>query len=95
MGLDSLTRGEIMVTDQDFQQLRKRVIQLEGQVAFLYKHLGVTFVPEPGPGDDPRIIELLKKGKTLDAIKLYRELNDESLLGAQQAVEDMQRRLGI
>ena len=75
--------------------LRQRITRLEGQVEFLYKHLGVTFVPEAGPADDPRIIELVKKGKTIDAIKLYRDLNGASLPDANQAVEDMQRRLGI
>jgi hypothetical protein len=68
--------------------------QLGTQVAFLYEHLGVTFVTKP-PDDDPRIIELIKKGKTLDALKLYRELNDESLPVAQQGVEDIRRRLGL
>lgn len=28
-----------MVTEQDLGKLRERVIHLEGQVAFLYKHL--------------------------------------------------------
>lgn len=84
-----------MVTDQDLQHLRKRVTQLEGQVAFLYKHLGLTFVPETNISDDPGIIELLKKGKMIDAIKIYRELNDAGLAEAKDAVEDIQRRLGI
>ncbi len=75
--------------------LRQQIVHLEGQVEFLYKHLGVTFVPAAGLGDDPRIIELIKKGKTIDAIKLYRDLNGASLPDANQAVEDMQRRLGI
>ena len=84
-----------MVLDQEVQQLRVRVAQLEAYVAFLYKHLGVTFVPETNPGDDPRVIELIKKGKMIDAIKIYRELSNTSLPDAKQAVEDMQRRLGI
>jgi hypothetical protein len=84
-----------MVSDQDFQQLRSRVLQLEDQVAFLYKHLGVTFVPEAGLGDDPRIVDLLQKGKTIDAIKVYRELTRCGLADAKRGVEDIQRRLGL
>ncbi len=61
-----------MVTEQDLGRLRDRVIHLEGQVAFLYKHLGVTFVPEAAPGDDPQIIEALKKDNLLEAVKVYR-----------------------
>jgi ribosomal protein L7/L12 len=84
-----------MVSDQDFQQLRSRMIHLEGQVEFLYKHLGVTFVPEAAPGDDPRIIELIQKGKKIDAIKIYRDLTNAGLADAKQAVEEIQRRLGL
>jgi hypothetical protein len=84
-----------MVTEQDLAQLRRRITQLEGQVAFLYKHLGVTFVPEPGPDDDPRIIEQIKKGNMIEAIKLYREITEAGLAEAKLAVEDIQRRLGI
>ena len=44
--LHSTSRRAIMVTAEDLAKMRDRVIQLEGQVKFLYKHLGVTFVPE-------------------------------------------------
>ena len=52
-----------MQPEIEIQKLSKRIIQLEGQVAFLYKHLGVEFVPEAAPNDDPRIVEIVKKGK--------------------------------
>jgi hypothetical protein len=32
-------------------------MQLEGQLNFLYNHFGVTFEPEPVPGEGPRVIE--------------------------------------
>lgn len=84
-----------MVSDEHFARLQARVIQLEAQVAFLYKHLGATFVPESRLGDDPRIIEQLKKGNMIEAIKVHRELNNSSLVEAKQAVEEMKGRLGI
>lgn len=84
-----------MVTDEDLRALRKRVIHLEGQVAFLYKHLGVTFVPEPAPDDDPGVIEQIKKGNIIEAIKLYRQVNDAGLAEAKAAVEAIQMRLGV
>ena len=83
-----------MVTDEDMQRLRGRVKLLEGQVAFLYQHLGVTYVPEPGPDEDPRIIEQIRKGNLIEAIKIYRELHDAGLTEAKQAVEEIQKRLG-
>jgi ribosomal protein L7/L12 len=84
-----------MVSDQDFQQLRSRMLELEDQVAFLYKHFGVVFVPEAGVGDDPRIVDLLRQGKMIDAIKIYRELTRCGLAEAKRGVEDIQRRLGL
>ena len=84
-----------MADELEIAQLRKRVILLEGQVAFLYEHLGITFVPETRLNDDPRIIEQLKKGNIIGAIKIHRELNNSGLAEAKQAVEEMQGRLGL
>jgi len=50
-----------MVTDQDFKDLQRRVMQLEAKLAFLYNHFGVPFEPDNAPGDDPRVIEQIKK----------------------------------
>jgi ribosomal protein L7/L12 len=84
-----------MVTEHDLTILRTRIVHLEGQVAFLYKHLGLTFVPEPSPEDDTRIIDALKKGNLLEAIKVYRELYNSDMVTAKQAVEEIQGRLGL
>ncbi len=84
-----------MVTEQQFSDLRKRVAHLEGQVAFLYEHLGMTFVPEAQPEDDPRIIEALKGGNLLQAMKIYRENTGATADDARKAVEEIQGRLGI
>jgi hypothetical protein len=89
-----------MVTDQEFRDLQRHVMQLEGKIAFLYNHLGVAFVPEVGQGDDPRIIEQIKKGNIMEAIKIYREIHDDTAAGvsfpeAKRAVEEMIQRLGL
>ena len=84
-----------MQPEVEIQKLSKRIIQLEGQVAFLYKHLGVEFVPEAAPNDDPRIVELLKKGNRLEAVKLYREIYSSGPQDAIAAVNEMQGRLGL
>jgi len=84
-----------MVIDETIQEMRKRIINLEGQVQFLYTHLGVTFVPDQSPLDDPRVIEEIKKGNILTAIKYYREVTNAGLVEAKRAVEAMQARLGI
>ncbi|HVN15429.1 MAG TPA: hypothetical protein VMT73_06785 [Anaerolineales bacterium] len=89
-----------MQTEIEVAKLRDRVIQLEAQVAFLYRHLGVTYVPESSPVDDPRIIEALKKGNKLEAIKLYRQIFSTSTftIGADEAsraVDEIKGRLGL
>ncbi len=85
-----------MPTDIEMiHNLSRRVIQLEGQVAFLYKHLGVEFVPESDPTDDPRVVELLKKGDKLGAIKLHREIYSSGPQDAIAAINEMQGRLGL
>lgn len=84
-----------MQPEIEIQKLSKRVIQLEGQVAFLYKHLGIEFVPEARPDDDPHIVELLKKGDKLGAIKLHREIFSSGAQDAIAAITEMQGRLGL
>ncbi len=89
-----------MPTEHDITLMRERLARLEGRVDFLYRHLGVTFVPEAAPQDDPRIIAALKKGNLLEAIKVYRELHSTTsvIVGmdeARLAVEEIKGRLGI
>ncbi len=88
------------ITEQEYARLRDMVIRLQGEVDFLYKHLGLTFVPESAPQDDPRIVAALKKGNLLEAIKIYRELHSTTSVTigmdeAKLAVEEIKGRLGI
>jgi len=87
-----------MATGQDLATLRDRVDHLEGQIAYLYRHLGIAFGPGATPGDDPRIVEAIKEGNILQAIKIYREIYSTSTLTigldeAKAAVEEIKRRL--
>lgn len=80
---------------QDIAALRQRIYRLEAQVEFLYRHLGVTFVEQADPGDDPRIIDALKRNNVIEAIKYYRELTDTGLAEAKAAVEKIRERRGF
>jgi hypothetical protein len=84
-----------MTGELEVAQLRRRVTQLEGTVAFLYEHLGLTFVPEPQLTDDPKVVEQLKKGNLLGAIAAYRQENNATLDDAKTAVQEIQGRLGL
>ena len=75
--------------------LRTRVFQLEAQVKFLYKHLGVTYVEELVASDPPAVIAALKQGNLIEAIKAYREIYNVGLAEAKTAVEELRARVGL
>jgi len=68
--------GEVDV--EEYAALRMRVKELEDQVAFLMRHLNVQYVA-PGGEVEAQVKQLVLQGKTLDAIKLYREKTGASL----------------
>ena len=80
---------------EELALLRQRVVRLEAQVEFLYRHLNVTFEADSRAGDDPQVIEALKSRTLIEAIQIYRRNKGGSLADAKDAVEDMQRRLGL
>ncbi|WP_407552772.1 hypothetical protein QOM21_22900 [Streptomyces sp. Pv4-95] len=74
--------------DRRTKLLDRRVQRLERKVDLLLAHVGAE---EP---EDPRMAEmdeLLVRGKTVQAIKLHRELTGSSLLEAKEAVERRMR----
>ncbi len=84
-----------MINEENYERLRNRVYQLQAQVDFLYQHLGLTFVPGETGTEDPRIVDALKKGNLLLAMKFYRELHNCDAPTAQDAVMTIRGRLGI
>ena len=83
------------IEQQEISLLRSRIVHLEAQVDYLYKHLGVTFVEQSNPEDDPRILDALRKNNLIEAIKIYREINNVGLAEAKTAVEGIRARYGI
>ena len=83
------------VEQHENELLRSRISRLEAEVEFLYKHFGLTFSESASPGDDPRVLEALKKNNLIEAIKVYRELTNSGLAEAKTAVEEIRRRRGM
>lgn len=79
----------------EIELLRSRINRLEAQLDFVYKHFGLTFVENVQPGDDPRVIDALRKNNMIEAIKIYRELTNTGLAEAKTAVEGIRARRGI
>lgn len=75
-----------MDVQSDVFVLRAKVAELEAQVAFLYKQLNITYVPDMDVLNAP-VIALLRDGKLMDAIKRYRDIHQTSLAETTAAVE--------
>jgi ribosomal protein L7/L12 len=80
---------------EEIALLKGRVSRLEARLEFIYKHLGVTFVEDTRPTDDPKVIAALKANNLMEAIKFYRMATNASMEEAKSAVEEMRARLGI
>ena len=72
----------------EIQKLRGQIFELGNRLEFLYKKLNIEYVEEK-TGVDPRLIEAIKKGNTLEAIKVYREITNASFQDAKIAVEGL------
>jgi ribosomal protein L7/L12 len=83
------------VDQQDIALLRQRIYKLEAQVDQLYRHLGITYIENTNPNDDPQVVAALRAGNMLEAIRLYREKTDLGLAAAKAEVEQMRSRLGL
>jgi ribosomal protein L7/L12 len=60
----------------------------------LYNRLGITHVRDTGLAE-ARVVETLKKGNKIEAIKIYREIYNCGLAEAKQAVDAIEVRLGL
>jgi ribosomal protein L7/L12 len=81
--------------EQEISLLRQRVVRLEAQVEFLFKHLGVQMAADGSLVVDPRIIDALKKNNLIEAIKIYREITGVGLAEAKMAVEEINKNRGF
>ena len=75
--------------EQENALLRQRIVRLEAQVEYLYKHLGINFAEDGSPADDPKVIEALRAGRIIEAIKHYRAATGLGLAEAKDAVQEI------
>lgn len=83
-----------MAAESEILVLRARIAELESRVEFLYRHLGITYVENTSIGDT-KVIDMLKKGNKIEAIKIYREIYNCGLAEAKKAVDEIESRLGL
>ena len=82
-----------MTHETDIVALRVRVRELEDHIKYLYTHLNITYF-ESSQAGDAKVVEMIKKGNKIEAIKIYREIHNVGLAEAKQAVESLEARLG-
>ncbi|WP_063046734.1 ribosomal protein L7/L12 [Nocardia pseudovaccinii] len=75
----------------DNNRLERRIDNLERKLDMIIKHLGLPSPDLAAPYDE--IDELIRQGKKIHAIKLYRDLTGASLKDAKDAVEARERHL--
>ena len=68
---------------------RERLEKLEAKLSFLYRSLGVTAQEAPDWRASPALLELVKKGDKIAAIKAFREETGASLKDAKGFVESL------
>jgi len=74
---------------QLIQQLQARVAKLERTVEFLLTKLDLQYVDEPPSDVDPEVFALVKAGKTIQAIQLYRQKTGADLKTAKDFIEGL------
>jgi ribosomal protein L7/L12 len=75
--------------DEEIYALRQKVRKLEHRVAFLLDHLGLDYPEESDPGITEEIIELVRMGRKIEAIRLYREATGVGLKEAKEFIDSL------
>jgi len=77
-------------SQREIQEIRARLEKLEAQMIYLYRSLGMTTNAAPASNASPKVIELVKRGDTLGAIKAFREETGASLKDAKTYIESLE-----
>lgn len=71
-----------------FERVNKRLRAIEEQLALLSEKAGVPYVA-PSTGAPPEVVELVRAGRKLDAIRRYRELTGTDAATATEVVNSI------
>lgn len=80
---------------QQILDLRREVDRQGRLIDELYRQLGLPKVDvAAAPGPNPQIVDAIRAGNKIQAIKIHRELNGTGLKESKDAVESLARVLG-
>lgn len=74
---------------EEIAEIKTRLDRLEARLGFLYRHLGISAQAAPGWRASPALLELVKKGDRIAAIKAFREETGASLKDAKNFIETL------
>jgi ribosomal protein L7/L12 len=75
--------------DNEILELKLRVAKLENQIALILQQNNLNFHEESRMGVSPEIINLIRQGKKIEAIRLYREETGTDLKQAKDFVDSL------
>jgi len=75
--------------NKEIAEIKVRLDKLDSRLSFLCRSLGVTTQEAPAWRASPALLELVKKGDRIAAIKAFREETGASLKDAKDFVESL------
>ena len=87
--MDTFARAQI-------DALKRRIEDLEHHLLMVYEHTGMdtSTLFRDQPSTDPQIVEMLRAGRMVQAIKLYADQQGVDLMTAKVAIERIHARGG-
>lgn len=77
-------------TEMQVFELGQRVAKLERQMAFLLENSGLKYQDHPNRDVSPEILDLVRRGRKIEAIKVYREQTGASLKLAKDFIDSLE-----
>lgn len=81
--------------EREILELKQRVARLETQLAYLLRSLGLGYPEPPAHEVSPEIVDLVRRGKKIEAIKRFRQETGAGLSDAKRVIDSLEQRLVI
>lgn len=83
-----------MPDQTEIAALKDRITELEARVNFLYQRLNIAYEKNPDTRN-AKVVDVLKQGSYVEAVRLYHELYNANMVEAKRAVDALKAQLGL